>query len=168
MLHSVAQRRTRMQLDVAQRFQFRATVSGMETWKEWRKRAKDWKKDNKLTDADIAAGIPKRTKGVGKYEVKVLPPSRAQVQAWLMGRYDPDLTDFLALCEAMGADPGHILFGEPILRRAVRPGTKAHEIVTASPTAYPGHAEFVKKLHTQNKNRKFKMNRTKHRRPILK
>lgn len=111
----------------------------MESWKSWRKRAKEWKADNDYDDADIAEAV-----GV----------ARATVNSWLNKR-EPNLSDFIALCEAMGADPGLILFGQAVLRDAVPEESEARGALTASPTATPGHKRFVTKLQ------KFKQKRRK-------
>ena len=78
----------------------------MEPWKGWRRRAKDWKKDNRLDDADIAAKL-----GV----IISRPVERSTVNSWLNKR-EPNLSDFMALCEAMAADPGFILFEQALLK----------------------------------------------------
>lgn len=61
---------------------------------------KSQKKDARKTDADLAAEV---TELVG-YEV-----GRALVNHWFRGKRTPDLVEFMALCTALGADPGHIL-----------------------------------------------------------
>jgi transcriptional regulator with XRE-family HTH domain len=124
--------------------------SWKESWKGWRQRAKDWKKDNRLDDARIAEDV-----GV----------SRPTLNSWLNKR-EPNLADFMHMCEAMGADPGHILFGRPVLREMAGSSTIAHQVVSASPTAEPGYREFEGKL--RDKSRDFKRKRTKLRRVTVK
>ena len=102
----------------------------MESWQGWRKRFKEWKQDNKISDADIADAM-----GV----------ERPTVNSWLNKR-EPNLSDFMGLCAATGADPGLILFGQAILRDAVPTESAAHRAMVASPTATPGHKQFVSKL----------------------
>jgi transcriptional regulator with XRE-family HTH domain len=118
------------------------------SWKGWRQRAKDWKKDNGLDDAEIAASV-----GV----------ARATLNSWLNKR-EPNLSDFMHLCEAMGADPGHILFGRPVLRELTTGAVR--QVVSASPTAEPGYREFEGKLKEKSKD--FKRKRSKFRRVLVK
>lgn len=68
----------------------------MDPWQQWRHRAKQWKKDHQITDEALAAAIGRR---------------RATINSWFNKR-EPNLSDFMALCLAMGADPDHILFGD--------------------------------------------------------
>lgn len=146
MLHSVARYRFDLQQEVAQRAGILATFCSMASWKDWRTRVKQWKKDNELDDADIAESVGRK---------------RATINSWLNKR-EPNLSDFMALCEAMGADPGHILFEQPSLRGDAAKESAAHRVMSASPTAEPGHREFVSKL------RRFKQNRRRTRRVIVK
>lgn len=64
----------------------------------WRARAKRWKKEHGLSDADIAAKA-----GV----------ARSTANSWINKR-EPNLADVMSLIEAMDADPGHILFDHAI------------------------------------------------------
>lgn len=116
----------------------------MEPWSEWRKRAKEWKKDNQLDDDELAAAVGRK---------------RATINSWLNKR-EPNLSDFMALCEAMGADPGLILFGRAIFPSAVSTGSEAHRAMTSAPTANPNHHKLMQKF------RKFKANKVKLRRGI--
>lgn len=86
----------------------------MFTWNEWPKRAKAAK--GRKPDAEIAADVTER---VG-YEV-----GRALVNHWLNGRRDPSVSELMALCESIGADPGAILFGVKVLGHVVPPGIGA-------------------------------------------
>lgn len=95
MLRMVAHDSPRLQHLVAHRLSRLATVRGMRGWMEWRQRAKGWKADKGLSDADIAAKL-----GV----------ERGTVNSWLNKR-EPNLSDFMYFCEAMGADAKEILFG---------------------------------------------------------
>lgn len=78
----------------------------------WKRRARAWKKTHGYKDADLAAEL----------EVK-----RSTVSSWLNGRA-ANLDDVLDLIEAMGADPGYILFDQPLgqplpegIKRAEKP-----------------------------------------------
>lgn len=116
----------------------------MDSWHNWRKRAKDWKKDHELTDADIAAQLSEK---------------RSTVNSWLNKR-DLNLADFMALCAAMGADPGHILFEVPVLRKSVKESSEAQQVLKSSPSAHPGHSDLMKKM------RAFKKHKTRLRRRV--
>lgn len=69
-------------------------------WLGWRKRAEDAKQSGRKTDADLAAEVSEL---VG-YDV-----GRALVNHWFRGRRIPSLFEFMALCAALGSDPGEIL-----------------------------------------------------------
>lgn len=69
-------------------------------WVGWRQRAEQEKKAAGKTDADLAAEVSDL---VG-HDV-----GRALVNHWFRGRRDPSLTEFMALCTALGADPGEVL-----------------------------------------------------------
>lgn len=72
--------------------------SKMDDWQKWRQRAKAAKELRGLSGDDLAAAIG----GV----------KRAAVGHWLTGRNEPSLSQFFALCQALGANPATILFGE--------------------------------------------------------
>lgn len=69
-------------------------------WLRWRERAEAEKKAARITDADLAAEV---SEALG-YDV-----SRATVNHWFRGRREPTVRELIALCAALGADPGHIL-----------------------------------------------------------
>lgn len=69
-------------------------------WLGWRQRAEDEKRSARKTDADLAAEVS---------ELVGHDVGRALVNHWFRGRRDPSLTEFMALCAALGADPGQIL-----------------------------------------------------------
>jgi transcriptional regulator with XRE-family HTH domain len=69
-------------------------------WVGWRHRAEEEKRAARKTDADLAAEVSEL---VG-HEV-----GRALVNHWFRGRREPSLQEFMALCAALGADPGQIL-----------------------------------------------------------
>lgn len=108
----------------------------MENWKDWRRRAKEWKADHEIDDAYISASVGKK---------------RATINSWLNKR-EPNLADFMALCEAMGADPGLILFGHPVLGDAV-PATSQARV-------------FISHAGAPNKLRSFKLKKRRLRRVV--
>lgn len=61
---------------------------------------------------------------------------------WLRGRSKITLEQFWALCEAAGADPKLILFGE------AHPGlvTEIRQALTAHPELVPGYRRFERKM----------------------
>ena len=79
-------------------------------WLGWRERAEAQKKTARKTDVDLAAEISEL---VG-YDIK-----RATVNHWWRGRRTPDLVEFFALCAALGADPGEVLFNVRIAYQAI-------------------------------------------------
>jgi len=91
----------------------------MDTWQEWRQRAKVWKKDHGVSDADIAAGVGRK---------------RATVSSWFNKR-EPNLADFMATCSAMKADAAEILFGvkAPVAEEPPSPelSTEARDVALA-------------------------------------
>lgn len=70
----------------------------------WRKRFKDYLKDEGLSQTDLAKRI-----GV----------TQGAVGHWLSGRREVNLSDFMALCKASGANAQYILFGEGESRSAL-------------------------------------------------
>lgn len=85
-------------------------------WIAWRTRAEAQKKTAGKTDQDLAEDVSELL----GYEV-----SRPLVNAWFRGRRIPTLPEFMALCAALGADPGEMLFNVKV----------AHQYVTASDAA---------------------------------
>lgn len=71
----------------------------MSLWQHWRQRAADWKREHQVSDAEIAERVGRK---------------RPTVNSWLNKR-EPNLADFIAICEAMRADPAAILFGRPLV-----------------------------------------------------
>lgn len=132
-------------------------------WRGWRERAKLYKDDHDLNDATLAAEITAMREDRGLGEKKV---ERGTVNSWLNKR-EPNLADFMDLCAAMGADPGHILFESPVLRELVPQNSRAREVTSASPTATPGHGSFMKRLKNASKSREFKKKRQRLRRGVL-
>lgn len=147
LLHSVAHGYGHLQHYVAQGFYACATFRSMDSdWTKWRRRIKDIKTDAKLKDADIAAGI-EQLRSDGK------PVARATVNSWLNKR-EPNLKDFFDMCVAMGADPGHVLFEQPIVRHLVPEKSLARKIAASSPSAEPGHRAFQNTLHKEAQENK--------------
>lgn len=105
----------------------------MGTWDEWRARAREWKKHNRIVDADIA---------------ELVGVKRATVNHWLTGKREPGLRDFFNLCEAMGADPGAILFGHGSLSDSAKTGSETYRVLRADPAATQHHKQFVDKLRS--------------------
>lgn len=71
---------------------------------DWRSRFKDYLADNQLSQSELARRISVTQGAVGH---------------WLSGRREINLTDFIALCKASGANAQFILFGEGESRSAL-------------------------------------------------
>lgn len=84
-------------------------------WVGWRHRAEVEKRTAGKTDADLAAEVSDL---VG-HDV-----GRALVNHWFRGRRIPSLLEFMALCAALGADPGHILLNVRIAFQRVPDGSQ--------------------------------------------
>lgn len=112
----------------------------MGSWDGWRERAKKWKKDKDISDVKIALDV---SISVGR---KV---SRTTLNSWLNKR-EPNLREFIYLCEAMGAEPDKILFGFPPLQELPRPA-KANG--TAKPGAHATKVREFKKNKTRTRTR---------------
>lgn len=69
---------------------------------------------------------------------------------WLRGRSKITLEQFWALCEAAGADPKLILFGE------THPGlvTEIRQTLTAHPELIPGYRRFERSIARSRKRKK--------------
>lgn len=126
-----------MQPPVAQRAPCRGTVLSGEgitlpkkfiedaVWISWRARAEETKESAGKTDADLAAEVSE----IVGYEV-----SRQLVNAWFRGRRVPSLPEFMALCAALGADPGEILFSVKVSHRYVTASDAAPLLKIKAPT----------------------------------
>jgi transcriptional regulator with XRE-family HTH domain len=77
------------------------TLSNME---DWQSRFKDYLADNRLSQSEIAGRI-----GV----------TQGALGHWLSGRREINLSAFIALCRASGANAQFILFGEGESRSAL-------------------------------------------------
>jgi hypothetical protein len=146
MLHSVAQDFQNLQPPVAPGWSVWATVCSVGDWTKWMVRAVEAKRRSKKTDAELAAAvtdITKRTAG------------RAQVNHWFTGKREPTLSQFMALCAEIGADPGYVLFEVPALPAAVS-GSRASEAIKSDPTVRPGYEIQEKRLRMRRKARKGK------------
>jgi transcriptional regulator with XRE-family HTH domain len=102
----------------------------MDVWVSWRVRAEGEKKDARKTDADLAAEISELLE---THEV-----SRATVNHWWRGRRDPSLPEFMALCRALGADPGYILLNVRTTHKAL-PETSTAAQALANRGASPAY-----------------------------
>ena len=115
-------------------------------------------KIHKKKQADLAAAV---SSILGLPEEKYL--SRATIGHWFTGRNAPGLPEFLALCEAMGADPGHILFDVPVLPSMVKmPALK--DALHAKPGDSPSHRALVEGI--ESKARQFKKHKNRLRRVV--
>lgn len=79
-------------------------------WVGWRQRAEHEKRVARKTDADLAAEVS---------ELVGHDVGRALVNHWFRGRRDPSLSEFVALCTALGSDLGHILLNVRVAYRQV-------------------------------------------------
>lgn len=120
-------------------------------WLGWHRRAEKAKRDAKKSDADIAADL---------YEILGYELSRPLVNAWFKGRRIPDLNEFMALCQVLGADPGEILFGIKISHLALLSSPaakKALEVKGHTPEYLVKHAQRIRAFKA--KRRKIKLPR---------
>lgn len=78
----------------------------MDDWKTWYDRARVAKEQSGKSDADLSAAINDQCDRKA---------GRAQVNHFFTGKRDPTLSQFMVLCTEVGADPGQILFGVPVL-----------------------------------------------------
>ena len=108
---------------------------------DWRQRFKDYLRDEQLSQSEIAARIGVTQGGLGH---------------WLSGRREINLSDFMALCKASGANAQFILFGEgdskslllAEIRKLVRPEPPALPPVEAKK---PTHSTAQTVKHKKNK-----------------
>lgn len=108
----------------------------MKDWKRWWERARTAKDASTKSDADLAAAIN---------ELCSRKAGRAQVNHWFTGTREPTISQFMVLCEEIGADPGEILFGVPVLPSAVK-GSKAAKALADDPRKKPNYAMQEKRL----------------------
>lgn len=83
----------------------------MPIWDDWYERLEEVKLRNGASDAEISAVVSE----TGRNAV------RQQVNHFFNGRRDPTLKQFFAMCLAVGADPGEILFKKPVLAKPPKP-----------------------------------------------
>lgn len=116
-------------------------------WVGWRHRAEEEKRDARKTDADLAADVADL---VG-YDI-----SRGLVNAWFRGRRVPSLVEFMGLCTALGADPGHILLNVRMSFKRL-PGTpemaEAMRVRAPSPPYLSKSAKRLKGAKTRKPRR---------------
>lgn len=141
LLPSVAHAFQIMQLPVARGRPDFATVCFVGDWTRWTVRAVEAKRRSEKTDADLAAAVTDITKRKA---------GRAQVNHWFTGKREPTLSQFMALCAEIGADPGYVLFEVPALPAAIK-GSKASEAIRIDPTANPNYAMEEKRLRMRRK-----------------
>lgn len=98
-------------------------------WPGWRQRALGKKKDARKTDEDLAAEVSELL----GYEV-----IRSTVNHWWHARRTPTIDEFMALCEALGADPGELLFEVRVMHNAVTKSPAAARVV-GSPADTPDY-----------------------------
>ena len=79
-----------------------------------------------------------------------LDVSQGAIGHWLRGEREINLSDFLALCAAAGADPRAILFGNdnPHLVSEIRQALAAH------PELIPSYTRFEKSMRRRKSRRK--------------
>lgn len=110
-------------------------------WMGWRQRAKDWKKDARKTDADLAAEVSEQL----EQEI-----GRGAVNHWLTGRNDPTITQFMALCTALGADPGQVLLNVRVAYQHLAPASAAAKALH-SPATTPEYLSTASKKLKRSK-----------------
>lgn len=100
-------------------------------WKSWHSRLKAMK--GRMPDVEIASAVEETLQATVRADYSV---KRGLVNHWLNGRRSPNLEEFFALCQAIGADPGEVLFGERALHNYVAAHTdtaRALRTVAAEP-----------------------------------
>lgn len=81
-------------------------------WDKWHERADAHKKEQGISDAEISAVVNSLTDREAK---------RAQINHIMLGKRDPTLSQFLAVCFAVGLDPGDVLFKAPAMKKPPKP-----------------------------------------------
>lgn len=122
----------------------------MQDWRKWPERARAAKRQSTKSDADLAAAVSEATNRKA---------GRAQVNHWFTGKREPTLSQFMALCEEMGADPGAILFGVPALSGDLVGSAKA--ALEADPTKKPSYAMQEKRLALHKRPSRLRVGRKK-------
>lgn len=110
MLRSVSEKDVSMQHPVAFYFALDNKMPSMD-WGNWNVRLKAKKKESHKTDADLAAAVF----GDKKKDDDDSDGGRAAVNHWLNKRRPITLEAFFTICTELGADPGEILFGMPMV-----------------------------------------------------
>ena len=109
----------------------------------WQGRARAFATAHKKTQVDLALAV---SEYLGLPEGRTL--SRATVGHWMSGRTPPTLPQFLALCQALGADPGYILFERPVLPDMVK-SQEIKRALHAAPGETAGHKRLMKSIETK-------------------
>lgn len=83
----------------------------------------------------------------------VLEPPRSQgaIGHWLRGVREINLTEFLALCQAAGADPREILFGETTAEAALH--ALQATVLATKPDKTPAYQKFEKSITRKQNGR---------------
>lgn len=121
-------------------------------WLGWRTRAEDAKRKARKTDADLAAEVSE----LAGHEI-----GRALVNHWFRGRRIPSLVEFMALCAALGSDPGEILLNvrlvaenlpkKSLIAQALRDQATTPEYLSKSASALRGRRRSKTKLFRKPK-----------------
>lgn len=113
-------------------------VATLDAWlNSVRERVRQFKAQNDTSDAAVAAELEAWGVDIG----------RSGVNAW-WSRTEPTISQFYAACVIMGADPGMMLFGRPILTDAVPSGSAAHKAMSATPASDPKHEDLMNRIRS--------------------
>lgn len=129
-------------------------------WRTWARRAQLARKEASLSQADVAAAVSEILELQGLEGV-----GRQLVSHWETGRRTPDMNQFFALCQAIGADPGVILFNQKTLPAAVNGSVITNHVLVAKPAEDKKVANSLGK--PSNKAKNFKAKRISLRRVII-
>lgn len=135
MLRRVAQALWVLQHPVARIFAVTATFRSVKEWTKWCARARQAKERAGKSDADLSAAVT---------DIAGRKAGRAQVNHWFTGKREPTLSQFMALCEELGADPGAILFGVPVMPKHASP--KIAKALESDPTTKSSYKMQEKRL----------------------
>ena len=113
-------------------------------WKQWNKRLREHIEAHGLKQGDLGAAL----EDAGGEAV-----SQGAVGHWLHGRRSINLDTFFQLCEAAGADPARILFGEDMQRLV---SARLQTAFSQSALENPDYAPFEGHLKKVPKPRKSK------------
>lgn len=114
-------------------------------WPGWRERAKSAKKDGGKTDVELATEVSELL----GYQV-----GRSMLNHWLTGRTIPKLSEFMALVEALGADPGDLLFQVKVIPEYAPKSPTAAQVMrqqTTSPEYLRRQAERLRRFRAKKR-----------------